>query len=36
VSGMPSQAALAGMTQPGEQSKDVQEQIRQLHQKFKG
>lgn len=36
VSGMPSQAALAGMTQPGEQSKDVQEQIRQLHQKYKG
>jgi splicing factor 3A subunit 1 len=36
VSGMPSQAALAGMAQPGEQSKDVQEQIRQLHQKYKG
>jgi len=36
VSGMPSQAALAGMTQPGEQSKDVQEQIRQLHQKYRG
>lgn len=35
VSGMPSQAALAGMTQPGDQSKDVQEQIRQLHQKYK-
>ena len=36
VSGMPSQAALAGMSHPaGEQSKDVQEQIRQLHQKFK-
>lgn len=36
VSGMPSQAALAGMSLPGgEQSKDVQEQIRQLHQKFK-
>lgn len=34
VSGMPSQAALAGMTQPGDQSKDVQEQIRQLHQKY--
>jgi len=36
VSGMPSQAALSSMTQPGEQSKDVQEQIRQLHQKYKG
>ena len=36
VSGMPSQAALAGMAHPGEQSKDVQEQIRQLHQKYKG
>lgn len=36
VSGMPSQAALAGMGQPGEQSRDVQEQIRQLHQKYKG
>ena len=36
VSGMPSQAALAGMSLPGgEQSKDVQEQIRQLHQKYK-
>jgi len=36
VSGMPSQAALAGMAVPGgEQTKDVQEQIRQLHQKFK-
>lgn len=36
VSGMPNQAALAGMSNPGEQSKDVQEQIRQLHQKYKG
>ncbi|GAB7324468.1 hypothetical protein MBLNU13_g08391t1 [Cladosporium sp. NU13] len=37
VSGMPSQAALASMSHPaGEQSKDVQEQIRQLHQKYKG
>jgi splicing factor 3A subunit 1 len=37
VSGMPSQAALAGMAMPGgeQQSKDVQEQIRQLHQKYK-
>jgi hypothetical protein len=34
---MPSQAALAGMAMPGgeQQSKDVQEQIRQLHQKYK-